>query len=178
MSAFKFFSACVVSILILVSCQNKELPKGEGKKDTSIPTHVSYGITLQLVDSTSVRSVVKGDKAEVYEAKMITILTGNVQLLLYKPFSTTIETILKCDSAVVYDNTKDMTAFGNVDVTSFTSKTTVKTPLLRWLQIPQKFTSDKAVVIDSPSETISGIGFESDKDLVNYTIYKVTGRTK
>lgn len=168
----------ILSCLLINSCQNKELPKGEGKKDTSIPTHVSYAITLQLVDSTTVRSVVKGDKAEVYEGKMITILTGNVQLLLYKPFSTTVESILKCDSAVVYDNTKDMTAFGNVDVTSFASKTNVKTPLLRWLQISQKFTSDKSVVIDSPNETISGIGFESDKVLVNYTIYKVTGRTK
>jgi LPS export ABC transporter protein LptC len=178
MNVKNFFPLFIIFVLVCISCQQKELPKGEGKKDSSIPTHISYSITLQLVDSTTVRSVVKGDKAEVYESKMITILTGNVQLFLYKPFTSTVETVLKCDSAVIFDNTKDMNAYGNVDVTSYTSKTNVKTPLLRWVQLTQRFTSDKSVLIDSPSETISGIGFESDKELVNYTIYKVNGRTK
>ncbi len=178
MKPLKFIFGVSLCFLVLLGCQNQDLPKGQGTKDASIPTHISYSIILQLVDSTTVRSVVKGDKALIFESKMITILTGNVQLKLYKPFTSTVETILTCDSAVIYDNTKDMNAYGNVEVYSYISKTKVRTPLLRWVQLRQHFESDKAVTIDSPKETISGIGFDSDKDLVNYTIYKVMGNTK
>jgi lipopolysaccharide export system protein LptC len=51
----------------------------------------------------------------------------------------------------------------------------LRTQKLLWNNKTQKVYSDVLVRINTPTETIEGIGFESDQSLKNYKIYKVSG---
>jgi LPS export ABC transporter protein LptC len=68
-----------------------------------------------------------------------------------------------------------MLAKGNVIVVSDSASTKLQTNELHWKQSTRKIHTDAYVKITSPNEIINGWGFESNENLSNYKIYKVTG---
>jgi LPS export ABC transporter protein LptC len=74
----------------------------------------------------------------------------------------------------VNDATEDFAAYGNVIVIS-DGGTTLKTDSLFWNNSNRKIYTQAFVDIVSPTEHIMGTGMESDQNLKNYKIYRVTG---
>ena len=68
-----------------------------------------------------------------------------------------------------------MLAFGSVVVVSDSTKTTLRTTQLMWMHAVQRVRSDQPVRIETPTEQIDGIGFESDQYLTDYRIFRVRG---
>jgi len=77
----------------------------------------------------------------------------------------------------VNDETQDLEATGKVVIVS-DSGTTVRTEKIFWDNATQKIHSDAFVEITSPREVLRGYGFESDQDLKNYKVFRVTGQAR
>jgi LPS export ABC transporter protein LptC len=83
-------------------------------------------------------------------------------------------TVLTSHRGSVDEGTNNLEAIGNVIVTS-DSGTVVKTEKMFWDNAKQLIHSPEFVHITSPTEDLQGTGFESDHNLRNYRIFKVTG---
>lgn len=139
------------------------------------PTHTSYTVNIMLSDSSFVRARVSADVGRVREDVQQTELVGNVRVVFYQKRSDAIGARLTCDSVVIDDRTRNMTAIGSVVIISDSSKTTLRTSKLVWTHATQRVRSDQAVRIETPTEQIDGIGFESDQYLTDYRIFRVRG---
>ena len=86
--------------------------------------------------------------------------------------------VLTARSGRINDATNDFEAHGDVVVTS-DSGTVLKTTELFWDARREKVHTPAFVEIVTPEEEISGTGFESDADLVNYKLSgSVTGQVQ
>lgn len=167
----------ILIVLFLTSCFSHEentpdIIKGE------IENHPDFKIVspkVDFYDSISIKATLKADTAENYTQYNYTSLFNNVHLDFFKSNSKIIETYLDADSAVIFENTNNMFAYNNVYVWSEKSKTSLKTDFLEWNEKRQMLFSDKYVKINSPVEIIEGYGLESNQDLSNYKIFKVSG---
>lgn len=139
------------------------------------PSQISYNFSVNFLDSNKKKAYLEAYRARIYDKEKITKLDSNVNVDFYSKENGKKVSNLIADSVLIDDKTQNMTAMGNVVVVSDTNKTTIKTTLLKWNDETRKLTSDKYVKIVSPEQEIEGIGFESDEQLKNYTIYKVKG---
>ena len=77
--------------------------------------------------------------------------------------------------ALSYKNTFMSEIKGNVVVTNFTSNSKLKTEQLSWDQKNNYFFSEKPFVLETATDTIKGVGFESKEDLTKWISKKITG---
>ncbi len=139
------------------------------------PTHVSYNVDIMLADSSFIRARVRADVARVREDRQQTELSGNVRVVFFQRRSSEVGATLTCDSVIIDDRSMDMTALGSVVVVSDSTHTTLRTSKLTWTHSVQRVRSDQPVRIESPTEKIDGVGFESDQYLTDYRIFRVRG---
>jgi len=139
------------------------------------PDIISKDITVSFVDSSFTKAILKADKAKVFNERKKTYLEGNVKADFFSQKTKQRVSWLTSDSAEVDDNTKDLLAKGNVVVVSDSNNTRLETSILHWDNKTQKLYSTEFVNITSPQENIKGWGFESDINLSNYRIFKVSG---
>lgn len=165
----------VVCVLALAACEREQQGRFVKVDPEQIPAHVVDDPVIHFLDSSHTKAVLRAGQARVYEDRMETVLDSNVKVEFFSRTSGHRLSVLTADSAVVDDRTKDMTARGNVRVVADSSGTTLETPLLMWNNARQKLHSTEFVRIESPTEIIEGYGFESDQNLKNYKIYKVSG---
>lgn len=71
-----------------------------------------------------------------------------------------------------------MLAQGNVIVVAESKGRRLETQLLEWDNLRQKIYSTEYVTITTPTEIINGYGFESDPNLNEYKINRVSGIQK
>ncbi len=162
----------------LTSCDNKTgaRPNLLDSTDWTIhPDQISHKFEVLFLDSNWTKAKLIAGRGRTYNSRMETLIDGELRLDLYAQNSTIVTTWLTADSARIDDRTGDMLARGNVVVFSDSSQTTLETSLLQWVQADNKFYSTEFVRITSPEELIEGYGFESDKNLINYKIFKVSG---
>ena len=87
------------------------------------------------------------------------------------------KSILFSDSAVINESNNNFTAFGNVTLVS-DSGFTLLTDIIFWDNNYRKIVSNDSVMFTSDNmDTLYGVGFESDMDLLNWKILKPTGVT-
>lgn len=165
----------LVASVLLVSCQQEEQGRFVNIDPTVVPTHIIDNPVIQFLDSAHTKAVLRASQARVYEDRMETLLDSNVQVEFISRTSGKRLSLLTADSIVIDDRTQNMTAHGHVVVIADSTATTLKTPLLMWDNSRQKLHSTEYVHIQSPTEIIEGYGFESDQNLKNYKIYKVSG---
>lgn len=166
--------ACLL-VLVLCSCEQEQPERFVKVDTTTLPAHVIDDPVIHFLDSNHVKAILRAGQARVYEDRMETLLDSNVQVEFMSRASGKRLSLLTADSAVIDDRTKNMTARGHVVVVADSSATTLQTPLLMWDNATQKLHSTEFVHIESPTEIIEGYGFESDQNLKNYKIYKVSG---
>lgn len=142
------------------------------------PDQTGNFIEVAFIDSTRIKALLKADKSRIYQNRLETFLDKNIKVEFYSKFSHKRVSLLTADSAKIDDRTRDMMAWGNVVVIADSSGTKIETSLLMWNNKTQKLYSTEFVTITSPNEKIQGYGFESDQNLTNYKIFKVSGVQK
>jgi LPS export ABC transporter protein LptC len=172
---FSFCSISIILVLIFNSCEEKLKPPiltdlGTGE----IPAQESWNSTITFSDSGMIRAVLKVGHVKYFSKNKEYLLEEGVIVDFFNRNGQH-SSVLTSKSATVDDNTRNMEAFGNVKIVS-DSGTIVKTERMRWINATQRLFGDQFVTIDSKTETIQGYGFESDQNLKDYTIKKVSGQ--
>jgi LPS export ABC transporter protein LptC len=171
-----FFSACMIFI-ILIGCEEKIKPTVINTTiRQDLPTQESWNSTITISDSGKMLAVIRSGHISAYPERQYTLFDSNITVDFYDEHERH-SSVLTAKTAKVSDVTHDLEAHGNVIVVS-DSGTTLKTEELFWNNRTKKVTSQVYVDIVSPSEHIQGQGFESDRGLRNYVIFKVTGQAK
>jgi LPS export ABC transporter protein LptC len=166
-----FFTALLL-IFFLVSCGEKKIePQVDLTEGDSIPSQESWGDTIFFTDNGRLQAKLISTHLTEYSGARIKYL-DSIKIFFFKN-SKTPSSILTADKGTVNDALHKMQADGNVVVTGANGRI-LKTPELIWLNKKNKIYSDKEVWISDNGEIIEGVGFESDKDLDNYVIRKIT----
>ncbi len=165
-----------LSVLSLQACRDRT-PSSRVTEDPFLtaPTHTSYGLDILLTDSSFTKARVRAAEGRLYDDRQQTTLSGGVDVMFYDRNTGAVAARLRSDSAFIDDRTKNMTAIGHVVVRSDSTRTSLTTDRLMWIHATQRIRSEDPVRIVTPSETIDGVGFESDQLLTDYRIFKVKG---
>jgi len=159
-------------IVLISSCGEKIEPAKTEYKKGEIPDQESWNTTVTFSDSGLVKAILRAGHISVYNSKGYTLIDSNAVVDFFKKSENVSK--LSGKKGKIFDATKDIEVYDSV-VFSSKDGSILKTEKLYWHNDSQKVTSDVFVSITTPKEHIEGIGFESDQNLNNYTIYKVTG---
>lgn len=167
-------------MLSLISCNESSTYKNYVKENQIEikPDQSGIKIEVAFMDSSRIKALLKADKSRIYQDRLETFLDNNIKVEFFSKDGLNRVSLLTADSAKIDDKTKDMTAWGKVVVIADSSRTILETTLLMWDNNSQKLYSTEFVTITSPNEKIQGYGFESDQNLTNYKIFKVSGVQK
>lgn len=172
MKGLKCFYTISVLCLILNSCDDKFKPS---KTDVSLadsPSQESWNSIVSFSDSGFTKAVLSAGHISVYSAKGYTLIDSGASVDFFKNGEKV--SVLTGKNGRINDKTKDIEIYDSVTVVN-NEGSELKTQKLLWNNKTQKVSSDVFVSIKTPNEAIEGIGFESDQNLKNYKIYKVTG---
>jgi LPS export ABC transporter protein LptC len=158
--------------ILFISCENKYGPPLTNLKSDEIPDQESWNSSVVFSDSGTVKAVLKAKHISVYSGKGYTLVDSGAVVDFYKDGKKV--STLTGKKGKIIDQTKDIEVYDSVVVTSTDNKI-LKTEKMYWNNKTQRVSSDAFVKILTPKEDIEGYGFESDQNLKNYTIYKVTG---
>jgi LPS export ABC transporter protein LptC len=165
------FSLLLFSIFF-VSCEDKLEPPKTNYKSGEIPDQESWNSTVVFSDSGNVRAILYAHHISVYNDRAYTLIDSGATVDFYKRGEKV--STLTGKRGKVLDATKDIEIYDSVIVINKEGNI-LKTDKLFWNNKLQRVSSDAFVKIKTPKENIEGIGFESDQNLKDYTIFKVTG---
>ena len=172
MQRLKYLIIFISSLFILSSCENKIEPTRTDLKSGEIPDQESWTSTVSFSDSGSVKAILKAGHISVYNSKAFTLIDSGAVVDFYKN-GVKVST-LTGKRGKVLDATKDIEIYDRV-VAVNNEGSILKTSKLFWNNKYQRISNDVYVKIITPKEEVEGIGFDSDQNLKDYTIYKVTG---
>ncbi len=141
-------------------------------KSGEIPDQESWKSSVIFSDSGNVKAILNAGHISVFNAKAYTLIDSGAIVDFYKTGEKV--STLTGKRGKVLDATKDIEIYDSVVVVN-KEGSVLKTSKLYWNNKTQKVSTDVFVKITTPKEDIEGIGFESDQNLKNYTVYKVTG---
>lgn len=139
------------------------------------PDQSGTDIQVMFVDSGFTKAILNSKKGRVYQDNQETFLDDGIVVEFFSKETKSRISRLMADSARIDDVTKNMTARGNVVVISDSTGNKLETSVLDWNNSTQKIYSNEYVKITTRNEIITGYGFESDQNLDNYKINKVSG---
>lgn len=167
----------VLMLLWLAGCAEKIKPSVLPSIDSkSLPQQESWNSTIVLSDSGTLRAVIDAGYIQKYDMPRETLLREGVRVYFYGDSAKHTST-LTSDEGKVDELTNNLEATGNVIVLSDDS-TRLRTQKLFWDHATQRIHTPEYVFITSPREEVQGKGFESDQQLRNYRIFRVTGQAK
>jgi LPS export ABC transporter protein LptC len=160
--------------ILLTGCEEKVRPSVlSGVSSAQLPSQESWNSTITFTDSGVVKSIVNAGHIYAFDNSKITYMDSGVVVDFYDENGAHTSR-LTSRKASVDEGTSNLEATGNVVVTS-DSGTVVRTEKMFWTNATQLIHSPDFVHITSPTEDLKGTGFESDHNLRNYRIFKVTG---
>lgn len=159
-------------IFAAVSCEDKFKPTQSNLNTDDIPSQESWNSEVVFSDSGIVKAVLKAGHISVYSNKGYTLIDSGAMVDFYK--NKIRVSTLTGKRGKIYDKSKDIEVYDSVKVVN-NEGNELQTQKLFWNNKLQRVSSDEFVKINTPTETIEGIGFESDQSLKNYKIFKVSG---
>lgn len=173
---FVMVIALPLLLLALAGCENKIKPSVLSSIDSkTLPNQESWNSQIVLSDSGVVRAIIHSGYFQIFDVRKETLLSEGVKVRFYNMDGTP-SSVLTSQTAVVHERTNNLEARGNVVVTS-TDGTVLYTEELYWDERRQLIHTPAFVRIVSPKEKLQGVGLESDQQLRNYRIFRVTGET-
>jgi LPS export ABC transporter protein LptC len=170
----KYFSIAAMLVIVLAGCEEKVKPSVlSGVSSSQLPSQESWNSTITFTDSGIVKAIVKAGHIYAYDNSRVTFLDSGVVVDFFDEFGKH-TTMLTSQRGTVDEGTNNLEATGDVVVKS-DSGTVVYTEKMFWNNQKQLIHSPEFVRIVSPKEQLQGTGFESDHNLRNYRIFKVTG---
>lgn len=173
----KYLLFLLIIGISLQSCFHDDTEYQKALKDDSMikADQIANRIQVVFFDSTWTKAVLRADRAEIYNSENRTELKGAVKVEYFSKKTGNRLSVLTCQEATVDDNTKNMIARGNVVVVSDSAGVKLETSTLNWDNQKQIVYTNEFITISTKKEIIRGYGFESNLDLSNYKIYKVSG---
>lgn len=169
---FIVFIVTVASVLLL-GCEEKVKPSVVSLPSTELPSQESWNSTITFSDSARIKAILWSGHISRFTVQRYTLLQESLRVDFFDADQKH-TSLLTAKRGRVNDATQDFSAYENVVVIS-DSGTTVKTDSLFWNNSSRKIYTDAFVDIVSPTEHIMGHGMESDQNLKNYKIFRVTG---
>lgn len=172
---------CMIMFLITIACDEPDV-RVPNQVDSLLMHYpadqTGWDVEIRFIDTSFTKAKLRAKRTRIFQDRMETILDGGLLVDFYSKSSKGRVSRLTADSAVVDDRTKNMVAYGNVFIIADSSLTTLKTSVLHWNNSTEKIYTTEFVRIESPNEILQGFGFESDLNLTNYRIFKVSGEQK
>jgi len=171
----KFIPIYILFLLFAVSfcsCENKFVPPKMDLKSEDIPEQESWNSSVAFSDSGNVKAILRAGHISAFTKKGYTLIDSGAKVDFYK--NKELVSTLTSKRGKVLEPSKDIEIYDSVVVIN-KEGSILKTQKLFWNNKTQKVSTDVYVKIKTPKEDVEGIGFESDQNLKNYTIFKVTG---
>jgi LPS export ABC transporter protein LptC len=163
----------IVTVLIFGCTKEKVEPTVIGKiSSVEIPDQESWNSTVFFSDSGKTKAILHAGNLKVFSKTKETLLDSNIKIDFYNDDGIK-TTTLTSKRGRVDERSNNLYAMDSV-VAKNDSGVVIKTDEMMWRDKDKKIVSDKFVVIDTPTESIEGYGFESDQHLRNYVIYNIT----
>lgn len=159
-------------VILFFSCNEKFKADKTSFDMQDLPSQESWNSTVTFSDSGKTKAVLEAAHISVYPNRGYTLIDSGAKVNFYKGGE--IVSTLTGKRSMINDKTKDIEIFDSVVVLN-TEGSELRTQKLFWNNLTQRVSSDEFVSIKTPTETIEGIGFESDQNLKNYKIFKVSG---
>jgi LPS export ABC transporter protein LptC len=163
-----------ITVLLIAGCEEKVKPSVlNGVSSDQLPSQESWNSTITFSDSGIVKAIVRAKHIYSFDNSKVTHLEHDVKVDFFDETGKH-TTVLTADTGMVDERTNNLEAIGHVVVRS-DSGTVVRTEKMFWDNKRQLIHSPEYVQVNSPKENLQGTGFESDHNLRNYRIFKVTG---
>ncbi|UCH64168.1 MAG: LPS export ABC transporter periplasmic protein LptC [Fidelibacterota bacterium] len=167
----------IILLVLLGACREPAVVKQRGVSKDMYPDHESWESTIIISREGLLLAVADSRRMIKYNEQNIAYLTDEVNVDFYNEQGRHVSH-LSADSAEVNTQTSSMRAFGQVVIHS-DSGLVLETETLRWDDKYDMIATDDTVLFTTPeSDTLYGIGFESDVDLTHWKIYKPWGVTE
>ncbi len=167
----------VFGLALLMACGKSSIMKQRGASREMFPDQESWESTIiisrgnRLVARAESRRMIKNQNRQVAH------LLGDVNVDFYNEEGQHVSLLL-ADSAEFHLETHKLSANGNVIIHS-DSGLVLLTERLDWNdQYDMLYTNDSVVFASNESDTLYGIGFESDVDLTHWKIFHPRGVTE
>lgn len=167
------FIAILVLGVTFVGCSQPDQGE-ESTSERNRPTQESWDSEIYITHLGERNAVIHAGHLAQYEKNNTVILNQAVKADFFKENKHV--STMYADSAIVFQNNNVMRAYRNVVVES-DSGITLYTEQLQYTQQTEKITSDTLVTLTTETDTLHGIGFESDTQLKEWKILKPTGVT-
>lgn len=162
-----------IASLTVSGCEEKIKPSTVQLPNAAVPSQESWNSTITFSDSARIKAILWAGYIASFSQQRYTLLQESLRVDFYDD-NQAHTSLLTAKHGRVNDATQDFVAHGNVVVVS-DDGTTLKTDSLFWNNATRKISTQAFVDIVSPTEHIRGMGMESDQNLKNYKIFRVTG---
>jgi len=150
-------------------------PSNEKVEEIRIPSQESWNPVIRINSVGKENVQARADYSAHYDKPREILFIGNVRLDFFDLDGNHSST-MTADSGKVDEQRQLFTARGDVYVES-DSGATLATDLLYWYEKRELIYTDQPIVLTTLTDTLYGVGFESDANLENWTIKKPTGVT-
>lgn len=168
-----------ISLILLLawSCQKSGVIQQRNATKTMYPDQESWTSTLIISRQDLMVARADSDRMIKYNNRDQAYLIGNVSIDFYNKDGQHISHML-ADSANINMSNNDLNAIGSVVVRS-DSGLVLHTDTLHWNDQYDMINTEDSIMFTTPSsDTLYGIGFESDVDLTHWKIFKPWGVTE
>lgn len=163
-------------MMLVVGCSERSaIQRSADDPFLVTPAHIAYNVKIRFTDTNRTKAVLYARQGVINEQAQTTIARENVVVDFYNGAGSLVQARLTADSVVIDDRTRNMTAYGKVTVESKVRRITLTTSVLTWVQATARIRTDAAVHIETESETIDGLGMESNQDLSSFRLFQVRG---
>ncbi|MCF7824615.1 MAG: LPS export ABC transporter periplasmic protein LptC [Candidatus Marinimicrobia bacterium] len=161
---------------ILIACE----PVGnsmDGEKTSTdrLPSQESWNTMIRINSVGKENVQARAAYSAHYDDPREILFIGDVQLDFFNEEGKHSST-MSADTGRIDDKRHLFTATGSVFVVS-DSGMTLATSILYWNESKEAIFTDQPIVLTTESDTLFGIGFESNSNLTNWTITQPTGVT-
>jgi len=141
-----------------------------------MPDQESWGVIIILTDEGTIRAKIRSGHLEKYNEKEFVMLDSSV-IVDFFDSKEQHTSVLTSEKAEINQASNDMEAMGNVVAVS-DSGITLYSESLTWNSREEKLrTKDNIMITTLETDTLYGVGFESNSDLKNWKVLSPSGVT-
>jgi LPS export ABC transporter protein LptC len=155
----------LLAALLLSACGQTRPPQAERKDDPGLASALGEFRLRETVDG-RLRWVLTADSADTFEPTNQTVVL-HLRVDFYND-SADVYSVLTADRGVVQRSNNDMTARGNVRLVTRAGDT-LTTEVLDWNNLSSRVRTTESFRLGRPGGVLTGVGFESDPGIRNYT---------
>ncbi len=170
------FLTLFLMVLILSACGKQDDQDNMTDSEPELmPDQESWNSEIILTSGGKKIALIQAGHMAKFEDKNVILMDEGVEIDFYDGEENH-TSHLNSDRGEINERLRDLTAIGNVVVVSDSGET-LFTEELFWNNKMQKIISEVDVMITMETDTLYGIGFESDVGLTSWTIKKPRGKT-